>query len=127
MIVYKVKIGNSDIEFSTQEEASSFITQHGLNIIPDQVTKEVSNTQNIDIADVTPRQIRLALLSKGVTEIMIDNVINSLSSPTKEAAMIAWKYSTAFQRNNPLIPAIAALLNFNSTQLDDLWILASTL
>lgn len=84
-------------------------------------------SQSVKIADVTPRQIRMALLEVGITETMIDNIINSLSSPTKEAAMIAWKYSTAFQRNNALIPIVAQMLNYNSTQLDNLWIHAGTL
>jgi hypothetical protein len=81
----------------------------------------------IKIPDVTPRQIRMALLGVGVTEAMIDSIINSLPSPTKEAAMIAWKYSTAFQRNNALIPIVAQMLNYSSQQLDDLWLYAGTL
>jgi hypothetical protein len=79
------------------------------------------------IPDVTPRQIRIKLLMLGITEATIDGVINTLPSPQKEAAMITWKYSTMFQRNNPLVPAIAAMLNFNSTQLDTLWLEALTL
>jgi hypothetical protein len=127
VIVYKVKNGNSDIEFSTQEEANYFIAQKGINSTVEQITKEIPIAQSTDIADVTPRQIRLALLGAGVTEAMIDSVINSLTSPTKEAAMIAWKYSTMFQRHNALIPVIAAMLNFNNQQLDQLWIVASSL
>ena len=73
------------------------------------------------IADVTPRQMRLQLLSVGITEATIDGIINSLSSPTKEAAMITWKYSTAFQRHNALVPVIAAILGYNDTQLDQMW------
>ena len=89
----------------------------------------VLNSRNLSqkVADVTPRQIRIALLGVGITESMIDAVINTLPSPTKEAAMITWKYSTSFQRNNALIPVIAAMLSFNDTQLDNLWINAATL
>lgn len=87
------------------------------------ITRAVVNR----IPDVTPRQIRMALLYAGVTEAMVDAAINTLSSPTKEAAMIAWKYSTAFQRNNALIPLVAQMLNYNSDQLDALWLQAGTL
>jgi len=87
----------------------------------------IDNTPAVNIPDVTPRQIRLALLGVGITEAMIDNIINSLSSPTKEAAMIAWKYSTAFQRNNALVPIVAQMLQYNSQQLDQLWLTAGTL
>jgi hypothetical protein len=88
---------------------------------------EIQSAEAPKISDVTPRQIRMALLGVGITESMIDSVINGLPSPTKEAAMIAWKFSTAFQRNNPLIPIVAQMINYNSSQLDDLWKLASTL
>ena len=88
---------------------------------------EYAVAHTIKIPDVTPRQVRMALLAVGVTEAMIDGVINTLPSPTKEAAMIAWKYSTAFQRNNALIPIVAQMLNYTSADLDNLWITASTL
>lgn len=73
------------------------------------------------IEDISPRQIRMALLSQGLTESAIDSAINSLSSPSKEQAMIAWKYSTTFKRNAEAVAAIGALLNLSSEQLDALW------
>lgn len=77
------------------------------------------------IPPVSPRQIRLALLSLGLAESVVDTAINNLESPIKEQAMIAWKYSTTFQRNVPIIETIGTLLNLTSEQLDQLWIAAS--
>jgi len=79
------------------------------------------------IADISPRQIRLALLSLGLTELTIDSAIGNLESPIKEQAMIAWKYSTTFQRNVPIISAIGDLLNLSESQLDDLWVIGKGL
>jgi hypothetical protein len=105
---------------------SDFTSQDYINYAEWAITNTptVAIESVLSVSDVTPRQIRLALLSVGMTEIMIDSVINTLPSPTKEAAMITWKYSTSFQRNNALVPVIGAMLSYNSDQLDQLWITA---
>lgn len=79
------------------------------------------------IAAVTPRQMRSALLLMGITESMILTAINSLPSPNKDLALIAWEYSTAFERNNSLTALVAADLGWSSDQLDQLWYFAVTL
>ena len=76
---------------------------------------------------VTPRQIRLALLRIGLTEAMIDGAIATLPSPNKEVASITWKVSTEFHRDNPMVPLLAQMLNKSPAELDQLWILASSL
>jgi len=79
------------------------------------------------IPDVTPRQMRSALLLNGITDDQITAAINTLSSPQKDLAMIAWEYSTAFQRNNPFTIQVAAMLGWTDDQLDQLWYFAATL
>lgn len=79
------------------------------------------------LADISPRQIRLALLSLGLTESLVDTAINNFDSPAKEQAMIAWKYSTSFQRTVPTVEAIGSVLGLSSEQLDSLWVLGAGL
>lgn len=79
------------------------------------------------ILDVTPRQMRSALLLQGITEDMIIGAINTLPSPQKELATISWEYSTAFQRSNTLTAQIGIMLGWTTDQLDDLWRFARTL
>lgn len=79
------------------------------------------------IPDVTPRQIRQALILSGVSLQQIDDAINSLSEPTKSLARVEWEYSNVFQRNRPLVAQVAAMLRWTDTQLDDLWRLAASL
>lgn len=79
------------------------------------------------VESVSPRQIRLALLSLGITESFVDEAINTLKSPDKEMAMIAWKFSTQFERNVPIISAIGQILKLNEDQLDQVWKLGATL
>lgn len=81
---------------------------------------------NIPFA-VTPRQIRLALLGAGISISTIENAIDSLPEPNKSAARITWEYSVEFQRSNPLIQSMSPMLGLTSEQVDQLFIIASTL
>lgn len=77
--------------------------------------------------EITPRQARQALFLAGVSVDMLIGGLNSLPSPYKELALIEWEYSTAFKRKNPLVTNVALMLGWTTYQLDDLWILGSTL
>ena len=79
------------------------------------------------IPDVTPRQIRLALIQSGVVLSSIDATIAAMPQPSQSLAQITWEYSTAFERSNPLVAEIGAMMGWTSAQLDALWHLAGTL
>lgn len=80
-----------------------------------------------EIADVTPRQFRQALVLSGIAVGTIEALINSQPDPIKSLAMIEWEYSIAFKRNNQFVNQLAPALGFTSQRLDDLWRLAATL
>lgn len=82
---------------------------------------------NIVPVSVSPRQFRIALVLSGISLSSIEAIIDSLPPPNKEIALIAWEYSVEFQRDNPLINQLALLLGVSSKQIDDIFILASTL
>lgn len=125
MTKYKITDGNKIIEFTTLAEAEAYNSTNGSSFPIDTVEEVLF--QETNLPDVTPRQIRLKLLALGLTETDIDNTINTLPSPNKEAAMIAWKYSTAFQRRNTFVPMIGAMLGYNDAQLDQMWLEAALL
>jgi len=79
------------------------------------------------IPNVTPRQIRQALILSGVTTASIEAALDSLPEPMQSLAKIEWEYSTAFERNRPLVNQMASMLGWTSAQLDALWKLAGTL
>jgi hypothetical protein len=79
------------------------------------------------IEDISPRQIRLALLESGITESAVDGAISALSSPDKEKAFIAWKFSTSFVRDLPIIDLLGSSLGLTSEQLDSIWSLGKGL
>ena len=80
-----------------------------------------------DIQNVTPRQIRQALILSGISIEMIDGALDSLPEPTRSLAKAEWEYSIAFERNRPLVKSVAIMLGWNDEQLDNLWILAKSL
>ncbi len=112
------KNGHEESEYPTEQECIdhhknnlSHWGEHTYSIVPFGKTLE----------DISPRQLRLVLLSMGKTEQDIDSTINQLSSPSKEQAMIAWKYSTSFVRSQPAVAMIGQMLGLTSDQLDVIW------
>ena len=75
---------------------------------------------------VTMRQARLALLQQGLLS-QVQMAIDSLPSPQKEAAQIEWDYSSEVHRDKPFVQLLGAALGLSEQQLDDLFLLASTL
>lgn len=84
------------------------------------------NPLNVPLT-VTPRQIRVALILSGISLDLIEQTINSLEEPNRSIVRVTWEYSVEFQRNNPFIVSMAPLLNLTESQVDQLFILASTL
>ena len=126
MTKYTIQHNNSLIEFATMLEASTYKSAQGLNdgIVAVEVEEPGETTT---ILSITPRQIRLQLLSLGITQTMILEALESLESPTKEAALIDWEYALEFDRNNPLVEEVGQMLGWTSSQLDDLWTAAALL
>jgi len=81
----------------------------------------------VEIPDVTPRQIRQALLLSGISMSQIEDALASLPDPQKSFAQIEWEFSVAFKRNRPLVAAVGSILGWTSDQLDALWRLAGSL
>lgn len=76
---------------------------------------------------VTPRQIRLALVASGISMDYLDTFINNLSEPTRTTVKIWWEYSTLIERNTSILNQMTPLLGLTPTQVDNIFILASTL
>lgn len=71
---------------------------------------------------ISPRQLRLALLSSGISPDSILNQINLIPDPAlKASALIEWEYSTEFKRNHPLVQSIATALALTEEQVDNIF------
>lgn len=72
-------------------------------------------------AEVSPRQIRLALLSIGITPAAIQQAIEAMPDPQRTAANIEWEFATVIRRDHAMLNAMAAQMGMSSEQLDDLF------
>lgn len=74
---------------------------------------------------LTRRQLRLGLLSIGITAADVEAQINAIVDPTERAyGMIEWQDATQFRRDHPLIAQVAVALALPPEQVDDLWVWA---
>lgn len=121
MTKYKVVSEISSVEFLTLNEATNFQSTlgPGVQIITVEEPEEPEEPE-IFLA-ISARQIRLQLLTLGITEEIILPALNSLPSPTKEAALIEWGFSASFERTHPLVDMVGGMLGWGATELDALW------
>ncbi len=71
---------------------------------------------------LTRRQLRLGLLSIGITAEDVEVQINAIADPTERAyGMIEWQDATQFRRDHPLLAQVAAAMELPAEQVDDLW------
>jgi hypothetical protein len=123
MTVYVVTHESTRTEFTTFQAADNFAVEVGGQVAEEQKSEPQSPVPE----EVTPRQIRQALILSGVSIEQIEAALESLSEPTKSLAKTEWEYSIAFQRSRPLVAQVGLMLGWTSEQLDDLWRFAASL
>jgi hypothetical protein len=74
------------------------------------------------VPTLTPRQIRLGLLQAGITGDMVTEALQG-----NEEGLIEWQYATVFERDHPLIAALADGFGLSSEQIDEMWANAAKL
>lgn len=79
------------------------------------------------IRDVTPRQIRQALVLSGVTLQQIELALDTLPEPSRTMAKIEWEYSIVYQRNRSYVDSVGQMLGWTSEMIDNLWRFAGSL
>jgi len=78
------------------------------------------------IPQCSPRQIRLWLLSMGVTEVMVIGMINQIpDAGVKAATLIEYEYASVFERNHPFVDQVGLALGLTLDQIDDGFTIAS--
>jgi hypothetical protein len=119
----------TDFEGITQDGDELFVQGASLYDEPglDGLISGHDPTPTVVIEDVTPRQIRQALILSGVSMASIDAALATLPEPNKSLAQAEWEYSNMFERSRPLVTSVGQMLGWTSAQLDALWIFAKTL
>ena len=76
---------------------------------------------------LTARQLRLALVTKGISLSSVKAAIDAIEDETdREVARIEWEHATTFERSHPLIEQVGAALGLTPGQIDDMWAEAAT-
>lgn len=126
-VVKKIEDSSEEAAFSQLQHFQQVIPIDGLSPLP-----EVGWTwDGISIfkarPDLTPRQLRLALLTYGVDLTMITTAINSMPEPSRSYASISWDYAISFERRSPMISGVAAILGLTSEEIDYIWDIGANL
>lgn len=87
---------------------------------------DAAAAQRAAYSRVTMRQARLALLQSSMLH-LVEPAIESLPEPERTAAQIEWEYAQTVERNSPLVHLLSAELGLGESQLDELFMLASSL
>lgn len=80
----------------------------------------------VDVASVTMRQARLALLAVGKLD-DVEAAINALPEPQRTAAKIEWDYAASIEKASPLIQSLAPTIGIDAEALTELFNTAATL
>jgi len=92
------------------------------NLIPEYVPRPPS------LPNLSRRQMLLALLSIGITEVMVEAQLAAIEDPVEQtAAMIEWRNAGTYQRGHQLVSDLAVAFNLPATQVDALWMWAAQL
>jgi hypothetical protein len=96
-------LGNKTGELNLPDDTPEYIWQ-------EKIANAAKKPDPIIPPDVTPRQIRQAIIMMGgITIEQIEAALNQLPEPTRSLAKIEWEYSISFKRKNPfpsLVPNI---------------------
>jgi hypothetical protein len=90
----------------------------------EQVSQEANQpvTAPIQFPVLSAVQVRLALLSAGITPAMVEAAIQSLPAGIQhDTARTYWEYAVQFHREHPFIGAFSGALGLTSEQVDDMW------
>lgn len=71
---------------------------------------------------VTPRQIRLALIDRGIMPEQITQMLTAIEDETLRAKSLAeWEFASTVRRDHPLIEQLATALEFAAADVDEIF------
>lgn len=123
---FRISYDNKIVEFATENEAQQYKIDNNISSEIENFTEEIIVFSNVP-ETISSRQLRLALVSSGISLSIIEDTINALPEPNNSLTKITWEYSTIFERYHPLLEGLGLQLGLNSQQIDDLFILGASL
>ena len=117
----QIFLGAQSLFTGTQNQCRKKVAELGLDY-------EGFDLAPIAIPPCTPRQIRLWLLSMGITESMIEAQINQIEDPNDRAAtLVEFKYASEFHRHHNFVTEIGLSLGLSEDEIDSGFKIAGSL
>lgn len=92
------------------------------NVEPLEVIDEEVPTEEPDfLKPLSPRQIRLQLLSMGISLTAVSDILDAYPEPQRSIAQVEWEYAVQYERNHFLVLALAEALSIGEFDLDVAW------
>lgn len=128
MVYFRHPISGLVFAYETQAERDQFGPPELLLMTEEEVQEHLAppTFPSPPPAVVTMRQARLALLAGGLLAAVEDS-IDALPSPQREAARIEWEYSQEVHRDRPFVQLLGAGMGLTEAQLDNLFTQAAQL
>lgn len=121
-------IWTQDLQDKMEKYIKADINNEYTDIIEAATDKDINEyRKSLVPQEITPRQIRLALIQSGVSLWDIDIMIDNLEEPNKSVVKTLREYSLSYERNDEMLIEFAKQLWIDSEQLDWLFILGATL
>ena len=130
MSLYPGILVSSPITWIAQPPAG-WVAPDGYAVVPETelpIGWRMESAAPVVPCSVTPRQIRLALISIGVMPEAITAALNAVpNSVSRARALAEWEFAGSIERTHPLISMLCAALGQSSAQVDELFITAAGL
>ena len=82
----------------------------------------------LPLPPISGRQVEMALRSINITAEMVEAEINLIADPLeRDLALIEWRRAGQFERNHPLVAELAEAFALPASEVDSLWLWASSL
>lgn len=69
------------------------------------------------VPTITPRQLRLWLLSRGLLA-QVPMLIDAMPEPDKSVAQIEWEFATVFEHTHPFMQALGSAIGLSSDDIE---------
>lgn len=124
--LYLSPVGADWADWSLTVGADSELTLPGVYDLVEIEEIELEETdmdRRAKMPTLSPVQFRKMLRGQGITAAMVEAAIAGIAEEDLRAdASDAWEYATFFERLNPLIDMIGALLGLTPEQIDAAWL-----
>lgn len=88
----------------------------------------MSDSQDCPVTCVTARQIRLWLVTHGVSLATVDAAIDAIPDATqRDTVRVEWEYAPYVERSHPMLAPLATALGLSESQVDNAFREAATL